>query len=362
MDHPRLTGVEGREPTRQALVGFAADQRSHGRLDRRGGADLDALNGIDELAPEPGRVIDITDEHGEACGRALLAAVAESRTHQIGDGEVDVGVGCDDQGVLAAGFGKESHVRFPRSEQVCRVACAGQNHSVGLDDQVSSDVVVGHPNELQHIVGNPCSPAGLGHDLRASRRLRSRLEHDGVACSQAREHSAGWDRDGEVPRRHNCNHADRFESEPAMLVEFRGAVGVPACEVDGFGDLAVGLDEGLVRLIDHGVDEVVSPACELVGGTMEDALAIGGAALSPPRLAVSHPIQNLGQSLDRRRHRRRNRPMVRHHHLGDPLTIRWQVGVGFGLVDEALPRHIGGRRSVESILGSPRPLAHRVSS
>ena len=112
LEEPVLAGGEGGEGVGQ-LPGGRTDQRPEGGRRVGGGADDQRGGSVDDLPEEPFVVGDAADENPEAGGRALLALVAEGGPHQVGGGEVQVGAGGDDQGVLAAGLGEESQVGPP---------------------------------------------------------------------------------------------------------------------------------------------------------------------------------------------------------------------------------------------------------
>ena len=117
------------------------------------------------------RVIGTAHAYGQAGGRALLAGVAERRRHEVGHGQVDVGVGRDHHRVLARRLRQQAQIGLPRQEQLGGVIGPGQDHGMhaGMSDQVAADAVVGGPGRRR-----PGSRAGPRPGSTRPRSRRSR--------------------------------------------------------------------------------------------------------------------------------------------------------------------------------------------
>ncbi len=154
--------------------------------------------------------------------RAPLARGPERRPQDPVHGEVEVGVAQDDNGVLAAELEADALEQAARplrdaAPGVGRARERDHRHVAAVDDRVahlgpgSGDEVDGAGRE-----------ARLVHELdeqgRAQRRLRGRLEHDGVAGDQRGHHLPARDRDREVPRGDDPGDADRLADAHRPLV------------------------------------------------------------------------------------------------------------------------------------------------
>ena len=62
--------------------------------------------------------------------------MGEGRVDGVAHGDVGIGRGGDDDGVLAAGLPQQVHVRLPGAEEAGGVVGTGEDHAV--------DVLVGH--------------------------------------------------------------------------------------------------------------------------------------------------------------------------------------------------------------------------
>ena len=93
------------ERAEDPLVGVLVDDRAHLRLGPPGRAHDQLAGGADQ--PVDDLVVDVAHDDEPAGGRALLARVAEGREHRAGHRLVGVGVGVDDQRVLAAHLGDD---------------------------------------------------------------------------------------------------------------------------------------------------------------------------------------------------------------------------------------------------------------
>ena len=111
-DLPLLPGLEGREPPEELARGLGGE-RSHLGGEVIGPGDVEGADRIEELVAHARGEADAADEDHVGRGRALLAGVPEGGVDDVLDGEVEVGRGGDDDGVLARGLGHDPHRRVP---------------------------------------------------------------------------------------------------------------------------------------------------------------------------------------------------------------------------------------------------------
>ncbi len=286
LDQPRLAVLERRQRPLQ-LRREGVDQRAHRRREVAPVAHPQRAHRVGELAPEAppdprARVARRAHEDRQRRRRALLAGVPERGAQQVRDGEVRVRGGRDHQRVLARRLGDQRQVGAPRAEQRRRLARPGQHDP--LDGRVRDQPLPGRAlvgvHERQR-VGRDAGPVQRRDaDLRARPHLRRRLDDDGGPRGQRREAPAQRDRDREVPRRGHDDDAGRGEPR---RVQFLGAVGVVRGEVDGLGDLRVGLGDGLARLVDHRRQQLGARRGQRARGLAEQAGALGGRGVAPGR-------------------------------------------------------------------------------
>jgi hypothetical protein len=156
---------------------------------------------------------------GAGAGRALLPAEAEGRGDHSIDGGVEIGVGADEDGVLAAHLENR-----PLDPDLAGLRCggalvnfeadglgAGEGDEAGLgmlDDGVAEGGA-GAGAEVDHAVGH----AGFFKDFNETGgdggRIARGLENDGVAGDDGGRGHAGHDGEGKVPGRNDRAHAER---------------------------------------------------------------------------------------------------------------------------------------------------------
>ena len=179
---------------------------------------------IDQLRRPDQAVDQLVEDRAEADhpggGRALLAGVAEGAGHDGRDGLVEVGVGVDDDGVLAAHLGHhpldvalaglvDGGVLDDRQADRRR---AGEGHErhLGPGHQLGADLLAHAGQEGQR----PRRHARLQQDLHQAvgdpRRLLGRLEQHGVAGHQRRRHHPAGDGQREVPGGDDDAHPPRL--------------------------------------------------------------------------------------------------------------------------------------------------------
>ena len=164
---------------------------------------------LDEL------IVDLFLDEQPAAGAAALALVEEQAEVGALDGGVEVGVGEDDVGALAAQLQADA----------LEVALGGRLHDdlagrvfAGEGDLVDVHVaaeggaggraVAGH--DVDDAVGKPASWASCGDAQGGQRRLLGRLEDDGAAGRQGRAPLPRLHQQREVPRDDLADDADRL--------------------------------------------------------------------------------------------------------------------------------------------------------
>ena len=285
LQQPLLTRLELGQAALE-LVTRRLAQAVHGGLDVLAVADLEGAHGIEKLVAQTLGLAGAADEDDERGRGTLLAGVAERGLVEVVDGQIRVGGRGDDERVLARGLRHEVHLRIPGAEKLARIGRAGEDDRVDLvvgDERLTGVALVG-VDQLDQIAVQAELVEGLvdelDHELRTVDDLRGRLDDDGGTRRQRGHHAAGRDGDGEVPRRDH--HGDLVRGElRAGLVDLAGAVAVVRAEVDGLGDLRVGLGDRLVGLPGGDGDEVIAVIGQLVADLFQHVRALR-AGLSGP--------------------------------------------------------------------------------
>ena len=101
--------------------------------------------------------------------------------------------------------------RLPRGEELRGLKGSRQDDGAHADvsDQVSTRVVVSGGNHLQHLARHAGVPQLVGEFEGDGDGLGRRLQDHRVTSRQRRQHAAGGDGVGEVPRRHHEDDAGR---------------------------------------------------------------------------------------------------------------------------------------------------------
>ena len=367
LDEPALTGLERRERPEQ-LAARRLDDRAHPGAEVARPADGDRGDRVDQLSAEARRVRDRPDEDAERCGGALLPGVPEGGGDEVGDGEVDVGRGGDDQGVLARGLaehpGTVGAPGPPGGEHPRGLARPGEHDGVdvGVGDEVLTDLVLGRAHHLQHVARHPGGVQRRDGLLDARGCLRRRLDDDGGPGRERGEDAPDGDGDGEVPRRRDQRQGEGGEARAVAhraVLELDRPVGVVAREVDGLGDLGVGLGDGLARLGSHDGDEGLPARVQLARGGPQQVGTLGGRTRRP--LGVRGPpggddLVDVGDGVQVPRGQLGHRPR---DGAGGPLTVLRQGRVGVGGVGEVVPDRRAFRGAARAGRGGPDRLDAR---
>ncbi len=200
------------------------DHRAHVAVFRRV-ADGDFFHSGFELFEE--LVVHALVDDGSGAGGALLALEAECGLRDAFDGGVDIGVGVDDDGVLAAHF--KDGALDPELTGSLRggglidmqphFAGAGKRDvsSFGMCHDGIAEAGAGAGAEVHHAFGH----AGffqqfneLGGD---GGGVTGGLQDYGVAADDGSDHQAGHNSAGEIPGRNHRAHAQRNVGERIVL-------------------------------------------------------------------------------------------------------------------------------------------------
>ena len=203
-----FAGSENGE-TRVQLAGRLLDDGSHlgGRI--RGMTHRERGDGISELAAEPSGGCDRADQHDERGGGALLAGVTVGGLHDVGTARSKSAEGCDDDGVLAAGFGEEPEVGAEGVEQLGGFVGAGEDHLVDrrMGDELRAERALVDVDQGEEFGGGAgggeCPVDDVGEHGAASLGWSGRLEGDRGTGGECGESGSGGNGDRKVPgRRH----------------------------------------------------------------------------------------------------------------------------------------------------------------
>ncbi len=257
-------------------------------------ADAQALRRGDELVGEG-----VEERFGDedAAGRdAALAAGLEAADEGAVDGQVQPGVGADDDGAFAAHLaGHDAIVMLGRQllNALAHVVAAGEQHHVDVRHRGPA---LRRPRpspwtRLTRPAGKPASSNNSIEALADGRRVLRRLEDGGVAFEQAGTEHPQRHGEGEVPRRDDGDDAPRLAAhEGVLLGDLRGqhfadrhAAGAEDVldHVQAFDDLGPALADDLAALAGHQPGEIVGLALDDLGEVVEQ-LGAADAAGAPP--------------------------------------------------------------------------------
>ena len=145
---------------------------------------------------------------------AVLAGVAEDRHRRRRGGRLDVGVGEDDVGRLAAQLQRHplDRLRGAGGDPAADLGRAGEGDlgDVGVLDQPPAADAPRPGDDVQHALRQPRLERDLLQLERGQRRQLGRLEDDAVAGRERRRHLPGGDRQREVPGDDQADDAERL--------------------------------------------------------------------------------------------------------------------------------------------------------
>src|SRR5580658_3172887 len=207
-------------------------------------------------------VIDALIDDGARAGRALLALEAESGRGHAFDGEVDVGVGIDDDGIFAAHFEHRALdpelagllLRGALVDVQSNLARAGERDvtDLGMRHQRVSERYPAAGTEVHHAFGHAAFFEQFDKLRRNCRRIARRLQDDGVAADDGSQRHAGHDGTGKIPRRNHGADAERNVGQSVALArqlhgrfsfrEAQSLARIELAEVDSLGDIGIGFE------------------------------------------------------------------------------------------------------------------------
>ena len=256
-------------------------------------AEADRAGAFDQPVDE--LVVDALLDQQPRAGRADLAGVQEHGRQGEVQGDLEVGVGEDDVGVLAAelerdlldrGGGRGHHP--PAGDQA-----TGEGHQVDARvlDQGRGRVGTGAEDEVADARGQPGLLEQPHQDDAGVRRQLARLEHEGVAGGEAGRDLPGGLEERVVPRRDERTHADRLVDDAAEHVLAAGVddpAGVLGGDVavvpehrDHVRDVVLALDQPLAGVHRLGQRHLVGVALEEVGQSEQQVAALAGGGRRP---------------------------------------------------------------------------------
>ena len=289
-------GDAGGDVRRHLVAVRGADQRAGLGLRVVRPAQPDGAGPVDQRVDEV--VVDLVLHQQPGAGRADLAGVEEDGGQRVVERDLEVGVGEDDVGVLAAQLeGDLLHGGRGRGHD----APAGLQPA-GEGDQVDPGVLGEQRARLgsgtEHQVADAGRQPGLleqPHQVDARvRRQLARLEHEGVAGGQAgRDLPAGLEQ-RVVPGRDQPADAERLVDDPADHVGVAGVdhaagvlgggAAVVAEHRDHVGDVVLALDQALAGVHRLGLGDRVGVSLEQVGGAQQEVAALAGRRRRPGSL------------------------------------------------------------------------------
>ena len=280
-----------------ALFGDLVDDRAGLEVVGRGAVG----EGFDALfeAVEEGVVDGLGDDDAGA-GGALLAVEAEGGGGDAVDGGVEVGIGVDDDGVLATELedGALDEVLAGLGFGCALVDLEADFLGAGEGDETNLRVLDDGAADLRAAldeVDDAVGEAGFFHQRQEAGgdggSVGRGLEDDGVAADDGRSGHAGHDGEREVPGRNDGADAEGDVAEEIFFagvldggggsVEAEGFAGVELEEVDGLAYVGVGLGVVLADFEGEPGAEVEVALADEVGGADEQGNAVGDGGVAP---------------------------------------------------------------------------------
>ena len=209
--------------------------------------------------------------------------MTECRVDDVLDGEVDVSVRGDDDGVLTRGLTEQGQVITPGAEELSGLVTTGQDQAVNLgvrDEQLACSAV-NNLDELQNFLGNACIPHDLCDQGTGASGDGCGLEDDSRTCSQTSQNTTGGNSGREVPRGNNQGQVNRLGLCAVDLLEVLSQHCVVVCEVDCLGDLGVALLQGLASLSCHNLQQVTAAQCDSLTDLAQNLCTLVAGELAP---------------------------------------------------------------------------------
>ncbi|MCY1172772.1 hypothetical protein D9M73_129160 [compost metagenome] len=280
----QLSGFSHRADLRALLQGMTDLQLTHARHQR-----------FDET------VMDAVADDQSRRGRALLPGAEEGAVQRAFHGDVEVGVIEHHQGVLAAHFQLATHQVAGGGDRDAATGLqgAGEGHRIdvgGLDQAFADHSAAAH-DQVEGAGGQGLTADDFSQGPSAGRHQVCRFEHYGVAKGQGRGNLPRGGGHGEIPRRDDADHADRFTlnfdldagayrgGRPAHLTQHFGRVVVE--ELRAAIDFAYALGQRFSFFPGEQFAEFFLARHQLVADGHQYLLALFQATGGPLRLGVT---------------------------------------------------------------------------
>ncbi len=290
-------GAANGDVVEETLVGGGVDDGS-GVGVVFGEAGDDAGDALGEAVAEG--VIDGLFDDDAGTGGALLAVEAEGRGGDAFDGEIEVAVSVDDDGVLAAelkdGALEEALARLGAGGALVdfEADLLGAGECDEVDFGVLDDDAAGLGatlDEVDDAVGKADFLEEFEEAGGDGGRVGGGLEHDSVAGDDGGRGHAGHDGEGEVPGRDDGADAERHVTELVAFageldgrlgsVEAEGFAGVELEEVDALANVGVGFGEVLSDFEGEPGAELEVAGADESGGAEKEIDAVGNGRVGP---------------------------------------------------------------------------------
>ncbi|MNM93687.1 hypothetical protein D3C81_1060680 [compost metagenome] len=159
-------------------------------------------------------VMDAVADDQSRRGRTLLPGTEEGAVQRAFHGDFEVGVIEHHQGVLAAHFQLATHQIAGGGDRDAATGLQGtgegQRIDVGGLDQAFADHSAAAHDQVEGAGGQGLAADDFSQGPGAGRHQVGRFEHHGVAEGQGRGNLPRGGGHGEIPRRDDADHADRF--------------------------------------------------------------------------------------------------------------------------------------------------------
>src|SRR5271156_845338 len=223
-------------------------------------ADRNALDPRFQFLQE--HIVNALVDYGARSSRALLSLEAESRSGYAFYGGVDIGVGVNDDGVLAPHFEHGALdpdlagllLRGGLVDVQSYFARSGESYVANfrMSDQRVAKIRATAGAEVHHAFRHAAFFQQF-HELRCNRRRIARgLEHHGVSADNRSHRHSGHDGAGKIPRRNHGAHSERNIGQRVALArqldgrfglsEAQSLAGVVLAEVDRLRDIGIGFE------------------------------------------------------------------------------------------------------------------------
>src|SRR5690606_16618535 len=226
--------VQALRALREPALGEAlVDERSVVDALVEGVADDEQLGAAQELFAHLGHDPPVDDD--VACARAALSGGAEGGPQRALDGQLEIGVGQDHQGVFATELERRNLqiASAYLTDAASHRRGAGEGNLVDgariyfVDQRFSRAAGTAAVHHAEHTGWKAGPLPQIREQRRHSRRVVGGLPYDGVAAQKRGDQLPARHGDGEVPRGDDAYHADRTAVGEQLLVGQLARHGLP---------------------------------------------------------------------------------------------------------------------------------------